>query len=125
MHPTNQPSAAIQATHALRRVCQQLRDASGPAEVAGLVEEITRDGGTLEALSDALAAAGRWVQQAPGGGHLWQPLALAADDIWQAGADIASAPEQLRSTGGRPVGIHSTSAHPASSTAAGQAPRRR
>ncbi|MEU9074568.1 hypothetical protein AB0D22_07780 [Kitasatospora sp. NPDC048538] len=97
----------VQATEALREVADQIRSASGPAEVAALVEEIVRDGGTLEALSDAVATASRWVKDRPGGGYLWQPLGLAADEIWQAGADLTELPAQLRALAGRPARIRS------------------
>ncbi|MEV0188454.1 hypothetical protein AB0I39_07970 [Kitasatospora purpeofusca] len=133
MPPTTQPSPAVRATEALRLVCEHLRNASGPAEVADLVEAITRDGGTLEALSDALATASRWVKDAPGGNYLWQPLALAADEIWQAGTDITDTPERLRSVAARPARIRSSAARPVALPApappqpngTGPAPRRR
>ncbi|MFC9327918.1 hypothetical protein [Kitasatospora sp. NPDC057015] len=84
------------ATAALREVADRIRAASGPAEVAALVEEITRNGGTLEALSDAVATASRWVEARPDGGDLWQSLGRAADEIWEAGAELGELPTQLR-----------------------------
>ncbi|MFF2955694.1 hypothetical protein ACFVVU_30650 [Kitasatospora sp. NPDC057965] len=95
MTATPLPSAAT-ATAALREVAYRIFRSSDPAEVADLVEEITRDDGTLEALSSALAAAGRWAKDRPSGGHLWQPLSRASDEIWEAGTDIAELPAQLR-----------------------------
>ncbi|KQV20940.1 MULTISPECIES: hypothetical protein [unclassified Kitasatospora] len=103
----NTQPAPADATAALREVASRIRDATGPAEVAALVEEITRDGGTLEALSDAVATASRWTKDRPGGAYLWQPLGRAADEIWEAGADLANLPAQLRTLSANPARIRS------------------
>ncbi|WP_395297304.1 hypothetical protein ACF9IK_30625 [Kitasatospora hibisci] len=112
----------VQATEALREVADQIRSASGPAEVAALVEEIVRDGGTLEALSDAVATASRWVKDRPGGGYLWQPLGLAADEIWQAGADLTELPPQLRALAGHPARIRSAAVRSIGTASTAQSP---
>ncbi|GJF32645.1 hypothetical protein KNE206_53450 [Kitasatospora sp. NE20-6] len=96
-----------EATAALRRLADRFRTATGPAEAAALLEEITREGGTLEALSDVLGAASRWVKDRPDTPWLWQPLALAADEIWQAGTDLTEVPGQLRTAAAKTTRIRS------------------
>ncbi|MFD0259066.1 hypothetical protein ACFVH7_12435 [Kitasatospora indigofera] len=127
-------SPPAQATAALREVADRIRAASGPAEVAVLVEEITRNGGTLEALSDAVATASRWVEARPDGGDLWQPLGRAADEIWEAGAELGNLPTQLRALPAHAARIRSaavpqaqaaTAPAAAKPPSASSAPRRR
>ncbi|GAA2267260.1 hypothetical protein GCM10010430_60570 [Kitasatospora cystarginea] len=118
--PPKTPQA--QATEALREAADQIRGASGPAEVAALVEEVIRDGGTLEALSDVIATASRWVADRPGGGHLWQPLGLAADEIWQAGADLTEVPAQLRALASHPALIRSAAVRSIAAASAAPSP---
>ncbi|MGW3228622.1 hypothetical protein [Kitasatospora sp. NPDC001095] len=84
-----------------------------------MLTEITRDGGTLEALSDVVATASRWAKGRPGGGYLWQPLGRAADEIWEAGADIIDLPAQIRELATSPARIRSAAARTGGATAPG------
>ncbi|GAB7185645.1 hypothetical protein ATKI12_5476 [Kitasatospora sp. Ki12] len=111
------PTALL--TTGLRDVAARIRASADPSEVAGLLAEITRDGGTLEALSDVVAAASRWAKDRPGGGYLWQPLGQAADDIWEAGADITDLPAQIRELAANPPRIRSAAARTSGATVPG------
>ncbi|MFF2746454.1 hypothetical protein ACFVVA_13010 [Kitasatospora sp. NPDC058048] len=107
--PAPDPPAAL-LTAGLREVAARIRDSADPAEVAGLLQEITRDGGTLEAVSDVVATASRWTKARPGGAYLWQPLGRAADEIWEAGADVTDLPAQIRGLTAGPARIRSAAA---------------
>ncbi|MGW3185703.1 hypothetical protein ACWDD9_41185 [Kitasatospora sp. NPDC001119] len=107
--PAPDPLARVLTVH-VRDVAARIRDSADPAEVAALLQEITRDGGTLEAVSDVIATASRWTKARPGGAYLWQPLSRAADEIWEAGADLTNLPAQIRDLTAGPARIRSAAA---------------
>ncbi|MFJ9446752.1 hypothetical protein ACIRRH_33570 [Kitasatospora sp. NPDC101235] len=114
-----QATSAALLTKGLREVAARIRDSTDPAEVADLLQEITRDGGTLEAVSDVVATASRWTKARPGGTYLWQPLGRAADEIWEAGADLTDLPAQIRDLAAGAARIRSAAARTTTAQAPG------